>query len=103
MGACRPSRCTVHSGRPFVHGLSTRPRALPTPIGALWSPGLDGQSRGAVVQAFDDTRPRTLRAAPHPVPSGARVPPHDLEAEESLLGAMLMSNDAASVGIERCG
>jgi len=55
-----------------------------------------------VVQAFDDTRPRTLRAASHPSPTGARVPPHDLEAEQSLLGAMLLSNDAASVGIERC-
>ena len=30
------------------------------------------------------------------------MPPHDVEAEESLLGAMLLSNDAASVGIERC-
>ena len=30
------------------------------------------------------------------------MPPHDLEAEESLLGAMLLSNDAASVGIEKC-
>src|SRR6202167_5678090 len=36
------------------------------------------------------------------MPSGARVPPHDVEAEESLLGAMLLSNDAASVGIEKC-
>ena len=51
-----------------------------------------------MVQAFDETRPRPLRQAP----TGARVPPHDLEAEESLLGAMLLSNDAASVGIERC-
>jgi replicative DNA helicase len=30
------------------------------------------------------------------------VPPHDLEAEESLLGAMLLSNDAASLAIELC-
>ena len=55
-----------------------------------------------MVQAFDDIRPRPLRTAPHPGPSGARVPPHDVEAEESLLGAMLLSNDAASVGIEKC-
>ncbi len=55
-----------------------------------------------MVQAFDDTRPRPLRAAPTPLPSGTRVPPHDVEAEESLLGAMLLSNDAASVGIEKC-
>ena len=55
-----------------------------------------------MVQAFDDTRPRPLRAAPVAPPSGARIPPHDLEAEESLLGAMLLSNDAASVAIEIC-
>ena len=30
------------------------------------------------------------------------MPPHDLEAEESLLGAMLLSYDAASAGIEMC-
>ena len=53
-----------------------------------------------MVHAFNDTRP--LRTAPMSAPSGARVPPHDLEAEESLLGAMLLSNDAASVGIELC-
>ncbi len=54
-----------------------------------------------MVQAFDDTRPRPLRAATTGF-RGSRVPPHDLEAEESLLGAMLLSYDAASVGIERC-
>src|ERR1700729_2139938 len=36
------------------------------------------------------------------MPTGTRAPPHDVEAEESLLGAMLLSNDAASVGIEVC-
>jgi replicative DNA helicase len=55
-----------------------------------------------VVQAFDDTRPHPLRAAPPPATAGPRIPPHDLEAEKSLLGAMLLSNDAASVGIETC-
>ena len=74
---------------------------IPQLVGALVPHSSTRQSRGAVVQAFDDTRPRPLRAAPAP-PSGRRVPPHDLEAEESLLGAMLLSNDAASVGIERC-
>ena len=54
-----------------------------------------------MVQAFDEARPRPLRAAPAQ-PSGARIPPHNLEAEESLLGAMLLSNDAASVAIEIC-
>ena len=55
-----------------------------------------------MVQAFDDTRPRPSEPPPAGAP-GARVPPHDLEAEESLLGAMLLSHDAASVGIEKCG
>ncbi len=49
-----------------------------------------------MVQAFDDSRPRQLR----PVSSGPHVPPHDLEAEESLLGAMLLSSDAASAAME---
>jgi replicative DNA helicase len=54
-----------------------------------------------MVQAFDDSRPRHLRAAP-PTPTGPRVPPHDLDAEESLLGAMLLSSDAISVALEHC-
>jgi replicative DNA helicase len=50
-----------------------------------------------MVQALDDT-PRQLR------PLGApRVPPHNLEAEESLLGAMLLSKDATAAAIEICG
>jgi replicative DNA helicase len=51
-----------------------------------------------MVQAFEDSRPRPIR----PLAPGARVPPHNLEAEESLLGAMLLSNDAASVAMELC-
>jgi len=51
-----------------------------------------------MVQAFDTFRPRQLRSAP----SGPRVPPHDLDAEESLLGAMLLSGDAISVALELC-
>jgi replicative DNA helicase len=31
-----------------------------------------------------------------------RVPPHDLQAEESLLGAMLLSRDAIASAVERC-
>jgi replicative DNA helicase len=31
-----------------------------------------------------------------------RVPPHDLQAEESLLGAMLLSRDAITSAVERC-
>ena len=74
-----------------------------------------------MVQALDDDRPRRIRpagavgsGAAHAVgaggPSGGmvavgaggRVPPHDIDAEESLLGAMLLSNDAVGVAIEIC-
>ncbi|MHB8319208.1 MAG: replicative DNA helicase [Acidimicrobiales bacterium] len=51
-----------------------------------------------MVQAFDESRPRPLR----PAHSGAKVPPHNLEAEESLLGAMMLSSDAASIAMEIC-
>jgi len=65
--------------------------ADPIPSLLLWFPTARRvQSWGTVVQAFDETRPRPLRAAPA-LPSSSRVPPHNLEAEESLLGAMLLS------------
>lgn len=38
----------------------------------------------------------------HGAPSGGRVPPHDLPAEESLLGAMLLGRDALDTAIELC-
>jgi replicative DNA helicase len=37
-----------------------------------------------------------------PQSTGGRVPPHNLEAEESLLGAMLLSRDATASAIEFC-
>ncbi|MFN8034778.1 MAG: replicative DNA helicase [Acidimicrobiia bacterium] len=46
----------------------------------------------SVVQAIEDVRRRA--GAP------SRIPPHNLEAEESLLGAMLLSRDAVSVAAE---
>ena len=49
-----------------------------------------------MVQAFEPSRPRVLR----PAHEGPRVPPHNLEAEESLLGAMLLSADASAAAIE---
>jgi replicative DNA helicase len=49
-----------------------------------------------MVQALDDS-PRQLRPVGSP-----RVPPHNLEAEESLLGAMLLSRDATASAIEFC-
>ncbi len=36
------------------------------------------------------------------VPDRSRVPPHDLSAEESLLGAMLLSRDAIASAVEIC-
>ena len=48
-----------------------------------------------MVQSLEDARRRTAQ--------GGRVPPHDLDAEESLLGAMLLSRDAIAVGVETCG
>src|SRR5580704_4526197 len=56
-----------------------------------------------MVQALDDSRPRHLMA---PIggnggPAG-RIPPHNLEAEESVLGAMLLSRDAIASALERC-
>jgi replicative DNA helicase len=54
-----------------------------------------------MVQAFDD-RPRHLRPAPEGGGAGPRVPPHNLEAEESLLGSMLLSSDATAAAIEIC-
>ena len=47
-----------------------------------------------MVQAFDNNRPRQLR--PRSLRAGPQVPPHDLDAEESLLGAMLLSSDAVA-------
>jgi replicative DNA helicase len=49
-----------------------------------------------MVQAFEDPRLRPLR----PTPIHPRVPPHNLEAEESVLGAMLLSSDAAAAAME---
>jgi replicative DNA helicase len=44
-----------------------------------------------VVQALEPVRRRA---------GGGRIPPHNLEAEESLLGAMLLSRDAITAAVE---
>ncbi|HEY7917493.1 MAG TPA: DnaB-like helicase N-terminal domain-containing protein, partial [Acidimicrobiales bacterium] len=54
-----------------------------------------------MVQALDDTRHRRLPNGGGGMPAG-RVPPHNLEAEESLLGAMLLSRDAIASAMEIC-
>jgi replicative DNA helicase len=70
-----------------------------------------------MVQVLDDDRPRRFRPGTSPATaagaSGAgvaaiggaaapRIPPYDLDAEESLLGAMLLSSDAVVAAIEIC-
>ncbi|MGI8491691.1 MAG: DnaB-like helicase N-terminal domain-containing protein, partial [Acidimicrobiales bacterium] len=50
-----------------------------------------------MVQSLEDARRRS-RAAP-----AGRVPPHNLQAEQSLLGAMLLSRDAIAAAVETCG
>ncbi len=54
-----------------------------------------------MVQAFEDSRP--LHSMQR-VGNGttARIPPHNLEAEESVLGAMLLSRDAIATAMEIC-
>ncbi|MDQ2827068.1 MAG: replicative DNA helicase [Actinomycetota bacterium] len=47
-----------------------------------------------MAQSIEDARRRQKPAA------GARVPPHNLQAEESLLGAMLLSRDAIVASVE---
>ncbi|MCU1463533.1 MAG: dnaB [Acidimicrobiales bacterium] len=49
-----------------------------------------------MVQSIEDARRRQSAA-------GGRVPPHNLEAEESLLGAMLLSRDAVVAAVEIVG
>jgi replicative DNA helicase len=49
-----------------------------------------------VVQSIDEARRRQSGG-------GGRVPPHNLQAEESLLGAMLLSKDAIAAAVEVCG
>ena len=48
-----------------------------------------------MVQAIEDARRRDRTGS-------ARIPPHNLHAEESLLGAMLLSRDAIAAAVETC-
>ena len=43
------------------------------------------------------------RSAAGQLRAGGRIPPHSLEAEESLLGAMLLSKDAIATAVETVG
>jgi replicative DNA helicase len=53
-----------------------------------------------MLQPLEEAKRRPRR--PPTIPNTTRVPPHNLEAEESLLGAMLLSHDAIAIGIEKC-
>ncbi len=48
-----------------------------------------------MVQSISNIRPESARPS-----GGGRVPPHNIEAEESLLGAMLLSKDAIASAVE---
>ena len=50
-----------------------------------------------MTQALDEPRPRRLQAV-----GGGRTPPYDLDAEQSVLGAMLLSRDAIAAALEQC-
>jgi replicative DNA helicase len=50
-----------------------------------------------MVQSIEDARRRQAQPSAKP-----RVPPHNLQAEESLLGAMLLSRDAIVDAVEIC-
>ena len=50
-----------------------------------------------MVQSLDETRRRSPEAR---VAAAGRIPPHNLEAEESLLGAMMLSREAITAAVE---
>ncbi len=45
--------------------------------------------------------PRPQTSGPTVVPNGARIPPHSTEAEESVLGGVLLDNEAINAALER--
>lgn len=56
-----------------------------------------------MLQPLDEARRRSRQSTTGTPPGTAgRIAPHNLEAEESLLGAMLLSRDAIAVAVERC-
>src|SRR5687768_3491346 len=53
-----------------------------------------------MVQSLEDARRRSSSARGAAAPG--RVPPHNLQAEESLLGAMLLNRDAIADALQTC-
>ena len=75
---------------------------LSTPFGALAVPRQRSvRVRGAVVQAFDDTRPRPLRAAP-PAPSGRGSPRTTSRRRSRCSGRCSCPTTRRRSGIEQC-
>jgi replicative DNA helicase len=58
-----------------------------------------------MLPSIDDARRRarsgTAHLGPAPQASGGRVPPHNLEAEEALLGSMMLSAGAIATAVEK--
>jgi len=52
---------------------------------------------------FDEAPPRGALTRPPAGGGGGRVPPHNLQAEESLLGAMMLSRDAVAIAVQTVG
>src|SRR5215213_1606844 len=54
-----------------------------------------------MAQSIDDARRRQPgKTGRHEAVAASRVPPHNIQAEESLLGAMLLSRDAIVAAVE---
>src|SRR3954447_8149327 len=97
---------TREHDRTYVRSSSCQRVGITSPYPQGYSPsspqGFDAtmtllrRRRAALVQSISDMRPEPSRPA-----SGGRVPPHNIEAEESLLGAMLLSKDAIASAVEK--
>ena len=86
---------------PIIHRVMPLPphkgltRRCPPRLGRRAGAGTGAGRGGRVVQSISDMRPEPSRPS-----GGGRVPPHNIEAEESLLGAMLLSKDAIASAVE---
>src|SRR5271163_3920817 len=85
--------------RGTVHNVIPRVLPLFPQVAPLVLRRADGRGWSTMTQALEDvhdSRVHRLQSA------GGRVPPHNLDAEESLLGAMLLSRDATASAVEFC-
>jgi len=57
----------------------------------------------ASLQPLPDVTRRRAHSGGSAPATGSRIPPHNFEAEESVLGAMLLSRDAIAVVVEQVG